>query len=505
VSKETSEAAPYARPRRNLKLWGAIGLSLGLIAPNLAMAGNGQGAAVAVGKSVPLIFVLGAVGIGLIAHGFIRLTQRFNQAGSAYALVGSTIGPRAGFFSGFGILATYLLFAIAILGAIGSFVNAFLANAQGSSTHPFQVSWLISALVAFAIAGFMSTREFRNVVRILLAIEGIGIVFMTILCIVIFAKGGTAHGGGIDFSVFNPKGHSFTAIMGAVVAAFLSWAGFEACAALGEETDNPRRNIPRALLGSVALSSVVFIIIMFAETVGFGTNAAGVHAFSTASNSLASLGHSYVGLWFSLVLSFTAIMSAFGSYLACATTSGRLLYAFSRDGIGMKQWSRLDEKRGEPLNALYFTFIVILVVTVVSFLTGHPVVGTGSASLDMYFYFATAGAMCLMVSYLMVEAGTMVHLVRDRRELIYEIILPILGAAMILAVFYFNVKGQTNWVAEPFLAGALMLIGLIIALAFPGLADKVGIGLTRNLSEPEGKELPAASGHDRGPFPTAEL
>jgi hypothetical protein len=113
--------------------------------------------------------------------------------------------------------------------------------------------------------------------------------------------------------------------------------------------------------------------------------------------------------------------------------------------------------------------------------------------------------MCLMVAYLMVEVGTMVHLVRDRRELIYEIILPILGAAMIIAVFYFNVKGQTNWVAEPFLAGALMIIGLIIALAFPGLADKVGIGLARNLSEPEGKELPAASGHDQGPFPTAEV
>ena len=99
----------------------------------------------------------------------------------------------------------------------------------------------------------------------------------------------------------------------------------------------------------------------------------------------------------------------------------------------------------------------------------------------------------------------MVHLVRDRRQLIYEVILPILGAAMIIAVFYFNVKSQTNWIAEPFLAGAIMLIGLVIALAFPGLASKVGIGLSRNLREPEGKEFPASSGHDQSPFPTAEV
>lgn len=505
MSTETNEAAPYARPRRNLKMWGAIALSLGIVGPSLAMSGNGQGTASAVGKAVPLIFVLGAIGIALIAHGFFRLTQRYNQAGSAYALVGMTIGPRAGFFSGYGIMVTYVLFAIACLGAVGSFTNAFLANAQGSSLHPFQVPWVYSALAAFVIAAYLVTREFRNVVRILLAIETIGIVCMTILVIVIFAKGGAAHGGGFNFGVFNPKGQSFSVIMGAVVAAFLSWAGFEACASLGEETDNPAKNIPKALLGCVVGTSVLFIVVMFAQTIGFGTNAAGIKAFSTSGNSIATLGHTYVGLWFSLILSFTAVMSAFACFLGSSGTAGRLLYAFARDGLGPKQWAELDVKRRQPVKALVSVFALIAVVDYLSFITGHPVIGTGDAALDSYFYFATVGAMTLMVAYLMVEFGTMVHLVRDRKELIYEVIFPILGAAMIIAVFYFNVKGQTNWIAEPFLAGAIMLIGLIIALAFPGLASKVGVGLSRNLSEPEGKEFPASSGHDQSPFPTAEV
>lgn len=505
MSTESKESLPYTRPRRNLKLWGAIGLSLGIVGPSLAMAGNGQGTAAAVGKAVPLIFVLGAIGIGLIAHGFIRLTQRYNQAGSAYALVGMTIGPRAGFFSGYGVMVTYVLFSIGCLGATGSFVNAFIANAQGNPAHPFQVPWLITAVVALAISIVLSTREFRNVVRILLAIEGIGIVFMIILSVVILAKGGAAHGGGFNFSTFDPKGQHFTVIMGAVVAAFLSWAGFEGCAALGEETNNPRRNIPRALLGCVALTSVLFVVVMFAQTIGFGTTPAGLHAFTSTGNSLATLGHSFVGTWFGLVLSFTAVMSAFACHLGSAGTSGRLLYAFSRDGIGPKSWGRLDPKRNEPLNALAAVFAVIFVVVLLSFVTGHPVVGTGDAALDSYFYFATVGAMCLMVSYLMVEIGTIVHLVRDRRELIREIALPILGAAMIIAVFYFNIKGQTNWLAEPFLAAAIMLVGLVITLAFPGLVSKVGIGLSRNLGEPEGKELPASTGHQESPFPTAEV
>jgi amino acid transporter len=486
-------------------MWGAIGLSLGIVGPSLAMSGNGQGTAAAVGKAVPLIFLLGAIGIALIAHGFFRLTQRFNQAGSAYALVGSTVGPRAGFFSGYGIMVTYVLFAIACLGAVGSFVNAFLANVQSSSLHPFQIPWVYSGAGAFLIAGYLVTREFKNVVRILLVIETIGVISMTILIIVIFAKGGAAHGGGFNFSTFNPKGTSFTTIMGAVVAAFLSWAGFEACASLGEETDNPAKNIPKALLGCVLGTSVLFILVMFAQTIGFGTTAAGIKAFSTSGNSIATLGHTYVGLWFSLVLSFTAVMSAFACFLGSAGTSGRLLYAFSRDGLGPRQWAELDEKRNQPVKALVAVFGLIAVVDYISFVTGHPNVGTGNDALNSYFYFATVGAMTLMVSYLMVEVGTMVHLVRDRREIIYEIIFPVLGAAMIIAVFYFNVKGQTNWIAEPFLAGAIMLVGLIITLGFPGLASKVGIGLSRNLREPESREFPASSGHGQSPFPTPEV
>ena len=504
MSSSTVEATQVSKPKRNLTLWGATGLSLGIVGPSLAMSGNGQGTAAVVGKAVPLIFVLGAIGISLISHGFIRLTQKFNQAGSTYALVGMTVGPRAGFFSGVGIMATYALFALGNIGAIGSFVNAFVANAQGSPAHPFKVPWLLSGLIGIVFAILLSTREFKNVVKILLIIEGVGVVSMIILSAVIIGKGGVAHGGGLDLSTFGTNHESFTTIFGAVVGAFLSWAGFEGAAALGEETSNPSRNIPRTLLGVVAGTSVLFIVVMFAQTVGFGTNAAGVKAFSTSGNSLAQLGHNYIGLWFSLVLSFTAVMSAFGCMLASVGTAGRLLFAFSRDGLGPKSWGKLD-KKGEPATALRTVIAVITVIAAISFVTGHPVLGTGDPALDMYFYFSTIGALCLMVSYLMVEVGTILHLTKERRDKIAEIIMPVLGGLIILAVFYFNVKGQTSITAAPFVAGALMLIALIITFAVPGLATKVFNGLRRSLSEPEGKEFPASSGVSKEPFPTPEV
>lgn len=501
---QSTQSDATIKPRRNLTLWGALGLSLGIVGPSLAMSGNGQGTAAAIGKAVPLIFVLGGLCILLISHGFVRLTQRYSGAGSAYALVGNTLGPRAGFFAGWGIMITYLFFALGNVGAIGSFVNAFVANAENNPVHPTHVPWLLSGGIGLALATVLATREFRSVVRVLLIIEGIGVACMTILSIVILAKGGNTHAGGLTLSVFSFKGQHFSGIMGAVVGALLSWGGFEGAAALGEETNNPRRNIPRALLACVIGSSVLFIVVMFAQTVGFGADAAGVAAFSHSGNSLAQLGHTYVGLWFSLVLSFTAIMSAFGCMLGSAGTAGRLLFAFARDGVGPASWGKLD-KRGEPTSALTAVIVVTFVIALLSFVSGHPILGTGDSALDMYFYYSTIGAIALMVAYLMVEIGTIKHLLTERREKIGEVVLPIAGSVLILAVFYYNVKSQTSWAAAPFIAFGAMAVALVMVVVMPTLATKVSNGLTRDLGEGEGKELPASSGHGKDPFPTAEV
>ena len=79
-------------PRSKLKLWEALALSVGLMGPTLAMSLNGQGVATLVGKSVPVVFLIGFAAVMAIAYGFWRLTQHFNHAGSVYALAGVTLG-----------------------------------------------------------------------------------------------------------------------------------------------------------------------------------------------------------------------------------------------------------------------------------------------------------------------------------------------------------------------------------------------------------------------------
>jgi amino acid transporter len=477
-------------PRRQLPFWVALALSVALVGPTLAMSGNGQGLIGTVGKSIPLVFLIGLVGVSLVGYSFVRLTRHLNHAGSSYGLVGGTIGPRAGFFAGFAMLGAYWAFAIGTLALTAAFTNAFIAALQPGNDHPYQAPWLLIVVVAAVVSFLLAGRDIRLLAKILLAIEGIGILSMIVLVIVIFAKGG-APSTGIDFSAFSFSGSgvSPSAVISGVVAAFLSWAGFEACASMGEETDNPGRNIPRALGGTLVLTGVLFVVVMFAQVVGFGTDDAGLKAFQNSGNTLGDLGGTFIGQWFSLLIIFTAIVSAFGCHLATSATSGRMLYAFARDGFGPKALAHIHAATGGPRRATWLVVIVSLVVDLICGAVGWPDMGTGNAAINTYFLFAIAGSVCLMVCYLLVEVAAAWFVgapkfldVHGGKGKLPGLVLPLLGALVIVVVLWFNVKDAETWSAAPLLGLYWCIAGLVIALAASGIAKRVGESLSAELN-----------------------
>ncbi|MER7499251.1 APC family permease [Nonomuraea pusilla] len=458
------------RPPRKLRLWEALTLSVGLMGPTLAMALNGAGVAATVGKAVPLVFVLGLAGVALVAYGFVRLTRHFNHAGSVYALAGVTLGPKAGFFGGFALLGTYLFFTVCTLAATAVFAEAFF-TALGLT---WNVPWFLVTVVTAAGVWAVNSRESQVTARTLLAVEGVGILGMLVLSAVVVARTGT--GGGpagqrLDLSVFTLDGTTGGAVMTATVFAFLSWAGFEACASLGEETDDPRRNIPRALAGSVLLTGGLYVLVMFAQTIGFGTDAEGVKAFSGAESSLSALAESYIGTWFSLVIAFTAMASAFAATISSSAAASRLMFALARDGFGPRALSRTHPRTGAPTVAL----LVALTAGLVGDLALN---GSGVSAFDAYYWLATLGVLCLLVAYAVAASGVAAFIVSGRGQVPkYEIVVPLLAIAYLCYVFY-----EQSLSLFPWIAGAWCLAGLAAVLAVPGLARRIGERLTAELT-----------------------
>lgn len=469
---------------RRFPLWVGLALSVATVGPTLAMAGNGQGLVPMVGKAIPLVFAIGLVGVCLVGYSFVRLTRHLNHAGSVYALVGVTVGPRAGFFSGFAMLGAYGGFCIGTLALTAAFANSFLAELQRTTGHPHQVPWLSIVVAAGAVSFVLTGRDARFLARILLGIEGVGIVAMLVLAAVIIGRGG-APSTGMDLGTFTPSGVSAGAVLGGVVIAFLCWAGFEACTSMGEESVDPKRDVPRAIAGTLALTGVLFIVVMFAQTIGFGTDRAGLEAFERSANTLGDLGNTYVGEWFSLLIILTATVGAFGCHMATAATSGRMLFAFARDRIAPQWLSHVDSGTGAPRRAVWLVVGTAIAANLVCGLTGWPVADTGDRALDTYFVFATAGSVGLMVCYLLVEvaaawfsAAPRFRAVHSESGRITGVVLPAAGVVVICAVLWFSVKDSTGWLAAPLLGLYWCAMGLVIALAASGSARRIGSSLT---------------------------
>lgn len=463
--------------KHKLKLWEVLALSVALMGPTIAMALNGIGVAGLAGPSVPLVFALGFLGVALVAYGFVRLTRYFNHAGSVYALAGATIGPRAGFFGGFALVATYTMFATSTLASTGVFVNAFISQLGWNGP----ISWILVAAATGVVVAILCTRGSRITARTLFVVELVGIVAMLVLAFVIVARvsSGNAPGGQeIDFSTFTLGENSMTAVMTATVFAFLSWAGFEACASLGEETDNPRRNIPSALVGALVITGVLYVFIMFAQTIGFGTDPAGVKAFSESDSSLVDLAKQYVGVGFGLIIAFTALVSSVASALGSTTAGSRLIFALARDGFGHKALAKTSPTTGAPARAISFIVIVAFTICVILY-------ARGAAAVDVYFWTATLGVLCLLIVYLVAAAGVITFTLHGRAGIPkWEIVIPALAICYLGFVVYKQSVGQpAPYNVFPYVAGAWCILGLVIAWSAPGLAKRIGARLSKELTD----------------------
>jgi amino acid transporter len=468
-----SERATF---KRKLKPWEALALSIGLMAPTLAMALNGALPASRAGAKVPLVFLIGFVGVAFVAYGFIRLTKYFNHAGSVYALSGATLGPQAGFFSGWALLGVYVVFTVDSLAAVGLFFNSLLASAKIN----MQVSWFLTALVAGLFMLWLNTRPVRIAARSLMTIEGFGVMFTVVLILVIIVKVASGHGvHGQTMAlgtVFTPGKVKIGTLASATVFAFLSWAGFEASASLGEETHNPRRNIPRAVLGAVVLSGIFYIVAMYAETIGFGTSAAGVHAFASTGNALDALSTTFIGSWFAVIISIAATGSAFASAMASGAGAGRMVFALSRDGFGPKILSRKSERHDSPVHALVLVFTTCLIMDLIMFVIGTSVV-------NVYFYYATLGVLGILIVYAVVALGVTRLIIQKKINIpAWETIIPVLGVAYLVYVFYEQLVGvSAPYTYFPYIVALWCVIGLLTVVARPKMAKRIGEDLTAEL------------------------
>ena len=258
------------------------------------MSVTGAAACTALGRAAPLAFAVAALGVGLWFTGSSGWPG-FSHAGSVYAFVGNTLGPRPGFLAGWALLWYYLVFPPVSTMGVAVFGRAFL-DTTGLAHN---ADWYPLALGAWVVIWVLAARGARPTARSLLVFEVVSVCLILVLMVVIYWRliAGTAPGGQTLSGevVVLPPGVGVSALALAAVAGFLAFAGFESAGSLGEESLVPMRMIPRAIITAVAFGAVFYVACIVAQTLGFGTGAAGVSAFRHSQAPLGELAQRYVG------------------------------------------------------------------------------------------------------------------------------------------------------------------------------------------------------------------
>jgi amino acid transporter len=463
---------PAGDMHRELSVVDAAAFSVGLIGPVGAIALLGTGAAAIIGRAVTLSFIFAVIGVALVGYAFVKLSQHIAHTGSVYALCGITLGPRAGFFAGWALFGAYTAIGTGSTIEIGLFGDQFLSDT--GIAHVNEYVWM--ALIGLAIVCALAFNEIRLITRTLLASELTGVVLVTILSVVTLVT--LIFGHGPQGQTFNwkflalPSGTDVGTVASAAVYGFLAFAGFEGAAALGEETDNPRREIPRAIKVAIIVVGAFYLLTAAAQSLGYGTSAAGVKAFA-GGFPFGDLGKGYIGSVYADVLILMATVSLIAISLSTASGAARILYALSRDAAGPGRGLAVLSRHGQPARAL-----VTVLLLIAAGLVGQRI--AGSSVLDATFYALTLGTISLLVAYVLATVGAIRFLffAGAAKAPRWQIVIPALGGAFVIYTIYKNVVH----VASPYsyfgwLVLAWLVAGAAIVALVPGLATRVRTGL----------------------------
>jgi amino acid transporter len=268
-----------------------------------------------------------------------------------------------------------------------------------------------------------------------------------------------------------------------VVFGFLSFAGFEAAATLGEEARHPRKDIPRAILGTAIFGGIYFTIVTAIEVMGFGADDAGVKNFIASGSLLGDLGREYIAGWVGDLITIGAAISAFGCCLACMVGASRLAFAFARDmrregtpPTGLAGTTRA----GTPGAAAVLVLVVMAVIMLVMAIAG------GGEAFNVFLWSGTIGTLILLVAYVLTTIGAIKLVFVERRMPsvpMWQVIIPIAALVVLGYTLYRNVvpfpspdDGAVFW--NPIVAGIWIVVCIVAVLAAGGAARRAGAALT---------------------------
>jgi amino acid transporter len=411
------------------------------------------------GPALPF-FVLVALAICLcVASSLGQMAKHVPSAGGWYAYVARGIGPKAGFLVGWVYLFAIPAGLALLLLSLAFVVQDVTVNEDrglGWEGSPWWLWVLLGAAIVFVLA-YRGIRLAMNAAIVLGAIELI--LFAALGLWMVFSNADEN-----TLRVFDPgaaPSDDFDLYFKGLVLAILVFVGFEGAAPLAEEARDPRRTVPRAMVGTTLAIGLFVVFCAYATVVGFGFDEF-TEASLAVGNPWVELGDVYWGAGWTLIF-FAIVNSLLGALNAVVNAAARIVYALGRSGAIPTLFSRTHPTYRTPHVA---TTATVLVGTVAAILAGWKwdlltAIGVAAVALTVQ----------LMLIYVAVCVSTLLFFWRERKEefsVWLHGLVPLTGIVGLVAVVYYQYRPlppypvrYANWfVLGVLVAGAVVMLWL---------------------------------------------
>ena len=321
----------------------------------------GQGATIA-GPALILAFVLAAVTCLFSALSYAELASAVPVSGSAYTYSYATLGELVAFIIGWDLILEYGVSVAAVAVGWGGNLNEFLLaafhyalpDAIAKSPSDGGIFNLPAVFVVLAITLLLirGTRESAMVNLVMVVIKLVVLTFFIIAAATAFNSD--------NFTPFVPQGPGSIATAAGII--FFAYIGFDAVSTASEESKNPRRDLPIAIVGSLVISTVMYILVAVGA---IGIAPIGVLGESDAP--LAAALREGAGLdWAAAVLAFGAVVAITSVVLVIMYGQTRIFFAMCRDRLMPERFAYVSPRYGTPARlTLSFGILIAILAALV--------------------------------------------------------------------------------------------------------------------------------------------
>ncbi|MBS7556881.1 MULTISPECIES: APC family permease [Pseudomonas] len=310
-------------------------------------------------------YVITLLAMIFTALSYSVMVRKYPIAGSAYSYASLSFGPGIGFLAGWSLLLDYLFLPMINYLVIGLFLNL---------AFPAVPAWVfvvatISLVTLLNIRGIGSVSSMSNL------IVCAQMVFVVVFVALVIRQ--LAGAESLDLSapwIGDGSQSGLLPLMAGAAVLCLSFLGFDAVSTLAEETRDPRRDIPRAIVITTLGAGLLFILLAMTSQLAF-PGSSFKDADSAASEVMLHAGGRFLEMFFTA----TYVAGAAGSALASQASVSRILFSMGRDGILPRRvFGTLSERYKTPVIAIVLVSLVSLLAVIIDLTTLASMISFGA-------------------------------------------------------------------------------------------------------------------------------